>query len=376
MANVKRRVVVPDRRKTVRRILLAALILIAVAGIGVLIFFGVRSMNVKLVSKSVPLLGSELCCGTGDGILYVKEGRLNYLSYTKEEDDFSKFLSASPTGLSGTSGVKAVYSDYSVQIIDASFDITPVGRVETVRCGLMHVAVCTVSLKGDETLTVYNATGQEVYSMELPAGQLINFGFRETSGTFWTMELYLQSGSPRTVITTYDLSRMSATGIITVSDQLVEDVFFTDSSVFVIGTESLIRFSASANREIYRVKLYGYRVIDRAMNQDKPMLLLVPRSVTDIREAESVRLLTVSQKDVAGETALTLPLKSGIVNISLVNGYILASYLNDVRLYSLKGEEQTMLALPSGVTNYAKKLDDKHILLERSGEFDLLTVGK
>lgn len=377
MAGRKRRIVVRDRKRAAFRIAVVLLALIVLAGAAVLTVFTVKSCGVRFVTRTLPLISTDLSCGTGDGILYVRAGSLNFYDFTDEDSNFSKPLSAQPKGLVGNSAIKAVYSENMIQIVDAPFDIAPIGEITAVRLGTAHIAVLTRAEAGDETLAVYNSTGQLVYSLEYPAGRLMKFGFSEASGTtLWTMELGTDSGTPRTTITTFDLSRMSSTGVITVSGQLVEDIFFTNSSVFVIGTESLIRYSASANREIYRVQLYGYKVVDRSLSGESPVMLLLPRGTDSVKDASFVRLLSVSQKDVAEETAVTVTLPEGLVNCHLIGGQLMIQTGTKVMLYSAKAKLIDTFEMPVGTTVSTEKLDEKHILMERSGEIVLLTVGK
>lgn len=374
MARKRRRIVIRDRRKTAMRLALVAIILATVIGVGVFAFLTVRKMNIKLAVRSVPLESGAESCGTGDGILFVKGGMLNFFSFKDEDDNFSKYLTGSADGLAGSGGIKAVWSGNAVQIIDAPFDIVPDGTVKTVKAGSAHVAVLTKRPNGEESVTVYNSTGQQVYALSFEPGRLAGFGFSDASGqTLWTMELSVESGTPRTTITTFDLLRMSATGVMTVSGQLVEDVFFTGTSVFIVGTESLIRCSASANREIYRVQLHGYRVIDRSMDGDNPVLLLVPRNEGSVK---SLRILTVSQKEIADESSVTFTISEGTVGWHLLGGNLLIATESSVRRYDRKGKQIDITSLPAGTTLSSEKLDDKHILLERSGEFDLLTIGR
>ncbi|MBO4385049.1 MAG: hypothetical protein J5854_06490 [Clostridia bacterium] len=374
MARGRRRIVIRDSKKTALRLAFVVLILIATAGLAVFLALSLKSCGTKLSIRTMPLQSSELSEGTGDGLLYVRDGMLNFYNYKDENGNFAKYLSGTPTGIAGTDGIKAVWSENSVQIIDAPFDIAPGGRIKALRAGSMHVAVCIKKNNGDETVTVYNSAGQQVWELEFAEGSLVDFGFSEVSGrTLWTMELSVNSGSPRTTITTYDLSRMSATGVINVAGQLVERVCFTGSSVFVIGTETLVRYSSSTNREIYRVQLHGFRVTDIAMDGANLRLLLMPRNGGS---ASTVRILTVEQKDVANESALTLTLDDGLVSCHLLGGNLIAVWDGTVRLYDKKGKTVETLSLPVGSTLASKKLDDKHILLERSGEFDLLTLGK
>ena len=379
MVRKRRKLIVRDRRKTTLRLAIALVSFIALIGVGVLVFFTARSCGVKLTTRELVYNPANLICGTGDGLLTVRGGTLEYMSFKDEDQSFTKSLTgaAEPKGVAGTSGVKAVWSDTAVQVVDGDFDIEVEGVIRAVRCGNAHLAVCTKLPGGSEQIGVYTSAGQLVKAFDFEKGRLVDFGFSEASGsTLWTMELDTDSGSPRTTISTFDLSRMSSTGVITVSGQLVERIFFTDSSVFAVGTESLIRFSASANREIYRVRLYGYRVEDVSLAGETPLLMLLPRGAGAVSEAGSIRLLSVSQKDVADEKAVTVILPEGAVSCSLVGGSLAVTTQSGVRLYSAKGELAESASTGAAINVSSRKLDEHHILIERNGDLVLLTVGK
>lgn len=379
MAKKRRKTIVRDPKKTAVRIAAAAVSVIALIGAVVLAVFLAKSCGVKLTSRELQLADPDMICGTGDGLLYLRFDQLGFISYTDQDNDFTKPVTgvSAPVGIVGSSGVKAVYSNNSIQIIGGGFDVGVEGSIEAVRCGAAHLAICFTRPNGSVGLNAYTSAGQLIKSFDFEKGRLVDFGFGEHGGaSLWTMELDTDSGSSRTTISTFDLQRMSSTGVITVSDQLVERIFFTDSSVFVVGTESLIRYSASANREIYRVQLYGYRVADITLSGGSPMLMLVPRRSESDGSVSSIRLLTVSQKDVAEETAVTVTVPEGVIGCHLCSGSLAMVSASEVELYSGKGVSVEKETLPPGATVSCKKLDEHHILMERSGEFVLLTVGK
>lgn len=377
MARKKRKHRITNKRRTALRIAEGVVLILFVIGMIVFGVFKYISCRKPFTARNVPLVGYDLMTGTGDGMLCTRGSLLEYLSFKDEDNNYSIPLSSAPSGIVGTGGIKAVYSEGGVQILGADFDISADGSIVCVRGGSTHLGVLARRADGTEKLTVCNGSGQEVYSLEFEAGRLMSFGFSEVSGnTLWTMELDTASGSPRTTVTTFDLARMSSTGVIIVSGELIEDVFFTESSVYLIGTESLIRYSASQNREIYRVRLHGYRVIDRSKRESSPMLLLIPRSCADLKEAGSVRLLTVAQKDVAEELAVTVTLPEDTVGAHLVNGSLVIVRPASAAKYNYKGVADGAFDMSSSRTVASVKLDDRHILLERSGEYVLLTPVK
>ena len=147
----------------------------------------------------------------------------------------------------------------------------------------------------------------------------------------------------------------------------------SDSSIYAVGTESLIRYGASDNREKYRVQVYGYEVADVSLSGSRPTMLLVSR---EGGSAKTARLLTVSEKDVAGETSVTVQLPEGTVGCHMVNGMLAVVTANDVRLYKTDGEQVELMSFSALAITSSQKLDEHHILLERSGDYTLLTVGK
>ena len=383
MAKKRKKLVLKDGRRTFGRLALVLLAAILLIGVTVAAVFVVKSCGVQLSTRSLSFDSSSPHAGTGDGIVYLRGGQFNFLSFKDEDLNYSLPLTAEPEGMVGTPGVKAVYSSNAVQIIDAPFNIELDGTIKAVRCGSGHIAVYKQRADGTYELRIYTAAGQQV--LQLPTageaqgyydeGRLIDFGFSEANGSvLWTMELDTDSGSPRTTVTTYDLGRMTNSGIITVQGMLIERVFFTENSMFAVGTDSLIRYGASDNREKYRVQIYGYTVADVSLSGGSPAMLLVPRGSSG--EAGTARLLKVSEKDVASEVAVTVLLPKGALGCHMVNGMLAVVTADSVYLYDSTGKlAEKLLVGPEPVTS-SEKLDEHHILLERSGELILLTVGK
>ena len=383
MATKRKKLVVRDGRRTFGRMVLLLLCVLLLIGVTVAAVFVIKSCGVQLSTRTMSFDSSSPHAGTGDGIVYLRGGQFNFYSFKDEDLNYSLPLTAEPVGMVGTEGVKAVYSANAVQIIDAPFNIELDGTIKAVRCGSGHVAVYKQRADGTYELRIYNASGQQV--LQLPTsgdtqgsyreGRLIDFGFSRANGSvLWTMELDTSSGSPRTTITTYDLGRMTNSGIITVQGQLIERVFFTENSMFAVGTDSIIRYGASDNREKYRVQIYGYAVADVSLSGGSPAMLLVPRG--ENAAGNTARLLKVSEKDVASEVAVTVLLPEGTVGCHMVNGMLAVVTADSVYLYDSTGKLAERLQTGTAAVTSSEKLDEHHILLERSGELILLTVGK
>lgn len=374
MAKGKRKFVVKNRKYTIRRIFLLVLAALLVAGMVIAAVFIMRGCSMSLTSRELPFDSSCLYGYAGDGILYVKNSQLCFMSFSNEDANFSRALDGVPTNLCGTSGIKVIYSDGAMQILDAPFNNEMNGQIVQVRCGDSHAAVCKRNADGRYELRLYDAAGQQVYQQDYAEGELCDFGFSDADGNIlWTCRTSVESGTPVSTISTYDMNRMSTTGVISVQGQLVERVFFTDSGVFIIGTESVIRCN-SDNKEQYRVQIYGYRVDDIARVGTQVVLMLVPRDGS-AGEYASVRLLTLKEKSVADESASTVRLPDRTVGCCLSLGRLLAFTSDTIYIYNTDGSVDEMRSAAAGITSVTK-LDEAHIMIERSGGLALVTFKR
>ncbi len=367
-----------ETKYTVRRVGIGMLLLLAVAGIAVAAVFIVRAVRDSLAMRDMPFDSSNVYAYTGDGFLYSSGGNLSFMSLTNEDDNYTVPVEAKEFKLTGAAGIKVIYSEYEMQILNARFNTPLDGRILQVRCGNDYVAVCKLCADSSTEIRIYDTAGQQREQFNYASGELIDFGFSDADGnTIWTCTANVDGGLAGSGITTYDIDRRAVTGVISVQGQLVERVVFTKSSVYAIGTESVIRYSASDNREAYRVRIYGYRAEDVVASGGSVMLLLVPRGdnasagvATD--EYMTVKLLTLDEETVADERSVSLRLPAETLGCGLVRSGLVVALPNALNLYAFDGELKKSRPLDFSVTGFTK-LDNNRILLERSGEFTLVT---
>lgn len=369
----KRRLQAKNKRKTASRLALIALgaLVLVGAAIGLVLAF---SKSASLSSmEALPFSAEATRLYTGSGFLYLAEGRLNYKDLSDERKNLSlSTTNASDVRLAASKSVYAIYNSSAVQIVGVDFPIEFSGTVQSVKCGVSHVAVYRQDASGNGAIQVYTAKGERTDSIELTGATLVNYGFRSAADdTLWTLTLDTSSATPVQTLTTYDLTKAATTGVITLSGELAENVSFTEKSVFAVCTGNLLRFNRTGNAQAYRVIVYGYAFVDASFTGTRPLFLFVPRESASL---SSIMLLAVDEEDVASERRVFLQLPQNALTAVVANGKLLVYCADAVYVYSEKG---TLLSSESFETpiEAAVKLDDTHMLLRRGSALYLAPVS-
>ena len=244
-----------------------------------LAFFRDREGTIEMTET--PVAPGMTYLNTGKGLLYSNGGEINLYNWSTGNNTYFGKDEQGTVRMSGSSGMSAVFSGGNVQIIMANGDISTLeftGTIDSVELGTRHIAMLRRDSGGGESVLLYSTAGEQIDQI-LPGDQyVIDFGFYTVSGTemFWVELLNVSAGQPTETIRCYDLSQKSMTGAISVQNQLVEEMYITTSSLFVSGTNQIIRYTHDGMKEAYRVTDYGYRVLDFSDASDEAVFLLTP----------------------------------------------------------------------------------------------------
>ena len=171
---------------------------------------------------------------------------------------------ASTIGVSST--ITAVYAGSSLQL--RNFDtLTLNGIIRGVACGDSHCAALrTNEVNGLDSIVVFNASAEAVGNpIDFAESKVINFGFETSYGReiLWVICVNTQASMPVTTVRLYDYNNGGAMSYYpSFYEQSIERVYFTENSVFLVGTEDIIRYNLDSSRERYRVGIYGKEVMD------------------------------------------------------------------------------------------------------------------
>ena len=94
--------------------------------------------------------------------------------------------------------------------------------------------------------------------------------------------------------------------MITVQGELVEDVAFTQNSVFLVGTSTLMCYDRSRNTQNYRLQCYGRELLDVSYVDDYVMMVFRDRGAQDYSKVIIYALSDTAERDPVMRT-ITLP---------------------------------------------------------------------
>lgn len=321
----RRRLKSADKAFTIKRLLIILLgIALIVGG-----FFGVRaflSSRASFGTESALPFYSEAPYAYSNGIFYYADGdKLIRYDTRNPEGATSMSLGTSDVAIAAGGGTAALYSVNAVQIIGADDFIDVGGQIMSLRCAANHIAVLRIDSAGTGAVLVYNKSGELVDIIEQKNDIIIDCGFYDSSegDLMWLLTLSTSADTPVTTLTTYSYAAQGGesvatmSGVISISSQLVDRVVFTKSSIFISGTEQLIRCDAGISGESWRLLTYGYKLCDYSTALTRPLFLFVPRGEGAMNE---VKLYSVDEAAQSSAAARTVQLSEGVHTVMACNG--------------------------------------------------------
>ena len=370
----RRKLVAKNKSYTIKRllVLVLALVLLAAAGTGIYLFL--RGRNSFGTLTALPFTADDPWVYTDSGFYYISGGKLCFYDFSNPENAPSLDLSTTDVSLASSGSIAAIYSGAAVHIVGAEEMIDVGGQVFSVACGSKHIAVMRQDAGDATTVLVYDAAGKLVDSIDSGAALLVDCGFGTTGGqdVLWTLSLATSGSTPVSTITTYTYSDAGAamSGVITLQSQLVEQVCFTGNSIFVAGTNHLLRYDTEITSEAYRVLVYGYRPLGFTAGGAKPLFLFVPRNT---ESPSAVRLISCADAELADAVTRSVALPEGTHSYFVIGGRFMAVTNKAVYTYNANGvlQSTTELEVPC---DEAIRLSDTRILLRRGPEMRVMTL--
>lgn len=309
----------------------------------------------------------------------------NYLTYMtddsveqvnlKTNDIISIELKAENIGFSVSSSMTAFYAGSDFQIRGHE-QLTLTGTIRSLAAGNKYCAVLKTNMNtGRDTIAIFTASGQQVFDpIDFTDNKVVSFGFDTADGreTLWVICVNIESATPATTIRLYDFNNNGSMSYYPVFyDQFIEQLAFSQNSVFIIGTQDIIRYSRTGSREQYRMNIYGKKVIDYRIGDDYVYFLLQPRSEEAAKH--TLYVMALAEADTANATSMTLSSGEDIVNCFLQSGGIRVITATRYLSYSYSGKLSRDIPLEHRADN-AVKLDNDRFLLVGNGECYFVTI--
>ena len=364
----------PRRKKKKKKnnTLIFSVITLGVLGIGLVIFQFIFNKQAATVSMDItPISTTSTYISTGDGLLYQTDGQIHFYHLTDSKKNYTYGMGASNVRMSGSEDMTVVFNESQLQVVGEQTPLTFTGTVEEVECGTNYLAVLRRAEDGSESLSIITKSGEQVEELPFADQCIVDFGFYKTQNEMlWIETLNVSTGTPMTTISTYDLVKNEVSGMIHVQNQLVNDVFITPNSMFVVCTNQIIRYIHEGNKEIYRTTIYGYEVLDFSYASGTPTFLLTTRG----GDFHTVRILTLAEEDAPAPVETTLQLPAEGVSAFIMGGRLIVASREQMFTYTLKGKLSATATFEQPIDT-AIKLTDAKLLLSSNGMYYLANAG-
>lgn len=355
------------RRKKAGPLLISILALVGL-GAALLIYQAIFTRQESIAfMEATPISTSSTYLNTGDGLLYQTDGQIHFYHLTDNKKNYTYGMGASDIRMSGSSAMTVVYNSASLQVVGKKAPLTFTGTVHAVECGNEHLAVLRTTEEGVDSILILTADGEQIDQRSFPDQFIVDFGLYKTTGEMlWIETLGINSTMPTTTISIYDLNRRDVIGVITIQDQLVDDVYITQKSFFAAGTNQIIRYTHDGNKEVYRNTIYGYQIADFSAASGTPTFLLTPRG----GDFHSVKLLTLLEDSAPEPVETYLQLPGEGVAAFIMNNRLVVAGREKLFTYSVRAKLQSEATFEQPI-DAAVKLTDNTLLVSSNGTYYL-----
>ena len=345
-----------------RRNLIKYILIGAVAAVSVIILFVYPGflMHESFTAQPTDNLIEQNAKEVNGNILYMKDFSLFCDSAEGEslwelplDGTFNKFA-VSPAAI-------CTYNENTAQFFTADkqqlFNISLEASIEEVVCGKTSAAVLAKTTYEDGSFNynvyLYSLTGTNTGMIDMASRQVIDFGIAGDTDTIWIQSLDTTGAAAVSYITTYKADS-TMTGSIAVDNQLIENVFITDSTIYSSGTNSLDTYSFFGE-SLNGTLIYGWKPYDVAISGSDINILYVPRN----EESEYITCGKIMKTDLTS-TTIYYPNEIFYVCANMSNSYAFSPY--NIYIYNDNGELINTMEWDKPITG-AKKLNNDYALI-------------
>lgn len=326
-----------------------------------------------LTYNSMPIEGGYSYVVSDNYLTYATESQLWQVNLLNDSVTYSDF-ERGVDGFSVSSSMTACYAgaDFHIRGFNG---VTLTGPIRSVSAGLRYCAVLKTNSAGQDTIVIFTASGESVFEqIDFTDNKVVSFGFDTEDGreTLWVICVNVEAARPATTVRLYDYNNGGTMSYYPVFyDQGIEKLTFTEDSVFIIGTQDIIRYARSGSREQYRVGIYGKKVIDFRVSGENVYFLLQPR---DSSASHTIYVIALAEADSANETSMALYSGESIISAFLQSGGIRVITPSRYISYSYSGKKSQDVVLEHPVDSVVE-LDNSRFLLTSGKDCYFVTIN-
>jgi hypothetical protein len=318
----------------------------------------------------MPFTSTDEYFPIGSNVVYVKNGLLTCVS-SAGKDVWKVQLDSPDMKYTSNGSLIAAYGTDVMIVMGSKGEslLTPRitgSTIKSVRLGKDKVAVCTDQVLTDKTLSyiiIFDLNGNSLYQIDITGKHMLDYGFDYAGDQLYILELDVSGAVPLSRISTYRPETQSMTGIKELKDQLVESVYFSEDSVFTMGTTTLSQYS-SLNSDAKEQLVYGW-VLEDTSSKGDTRFIYVPGGNSG--HYEIARVI----KTTGDETKINLP--PNVFKILDTGEKIYCFATNNIFVYTGDGKYLRNYTLPIAIDSACRAFGD-YVFLTAGGTVYLLPL--
>ncbi len=329
-----------------------------------------RGKDIKDSLTKMPFTTQDTYLVVGNALVYASnntitftDASLNDVQKVQLESGEMNFTSGKSLVAASGQNVLMVFNVRGQNLFSKRIDE---GNINSVRLGKDKVAVETDQALEDTTksyIVVFGLDGTDLFKLDISGKYVLDYGFDADSRQLYILELDASGAAPVSRVTTYRPDTQSMTGVKELKDQLVESVYFGESSVFTMGTKQLTEYS-SLNTEGNEILVYGWMLED-IYDKVAPEFVYVPSS--DNVNIDITRIIKPS----GDEVKINLP--PNVFKIFDMGEKIYCFATNNIFVYTGEGKYLRKYDVPFAIDG-AKRATEGFVFLMAGGDVYLLPL--
>ncbi|MDO4567658.1 MAG: DUF5711 family protein [Clostridia bacterium] len=289
---------------------------------------------------------------TGSGFYALSGTSIYYYDDRRVELNTVRNVNNPDVKLVVSANIALIYTNTAVYVMGSDSPVEIGGSILDVKCGKDYIAVYREDAAGAQTITLYTSSMEEYETLSFDGVYALDFGFDlSRSETLWTLDVDTQSSAPVSTIRTYDLGRRAASGIVTVQNQLVEDVFFTDDCMFVVGTSTIRCVDRTRNSTNYTLPCYGLKLHDWSYSGDSVLMIFRDRGAEDYTK---LTLYSMTDDDESTARRRTMTLEEGALGVFSMSARLVVVTPDEIVRYRSNANIDTEKEFDAQITSVIK----------------------
>ena len=274
-----------------------------------------------------------------DNYLYTYDGERNVST-------FYEFGTAEGYDVSSSMAIAYAGSAFLIPGTKSEPKVLSNGTILDVRAGTNYAAILFENPNGDRHILIVNRSMEQVNTLSFKDSDVVAFDFVRTGATelLWVSTMDVKQFTEESIVRLYDCRKDGAMIHYTSAfyNQSIYDVYLSDSCLFLIGTQAIIRYDRdedggfSAERD--RIRVYGSTIVDFSAGTESAYFIALPDAV-DGGENNLVRLITVSQTDDLWSTVMQKYMPAPVVGAFLHQNRVCVFTKEHFLQYSFAGKK-------------------------------------